>query len=68
MSQCCMPRAQGGPRSSCSQPGLAAAPGHSHEGFHAQGAKPGPGSILCSLWFFSVRCKDLGGEDEEWGG
>lgn len=29
-------------------------------GFHARGAKPG--SVLCSLWFCSVRCKDLGDE------
>lgn len=49
-SQCWMqplPRAQGGPRSTRSQPGLAPAPGHSHGGFHARGAKPGPGSVLC---------------------
>lgn len=51
-SQCWMqpqPRAQGGPSSTCSQPGLAPAPGYSHGGFHARGAKPGPGSVLhCS--------------------
>lgn len=51
MSQCwvqLLPGAQRGPRSTCSLPGLAAAPGHSLEGFHARGAKPGPGSVLCS--------------------
>lgn len=49
ISQCCMPRAQGGSRSSCSQLGLAAP-----LGIPMRGSMPGVPNQALAL--FSVRC------------